>query len=312
MNSMKNGTIWKDVDGNDIQAHGGCILQHEGVYYWYGEHKGAENCFENGENRLRVDVIGISCYSSTDLVNWKYEGLIFESNKTDPESLIHYTQVMERPKVIYNKKTGKFVLWMHIDRADYTYAGVGIAVSDSPIGKFELLRITVPNRQDSRDMTIYIDRDDTAYLIHSKDWNKTLNIARLTWDYTDLDGFYVSVLIDQEREAPAPFYHDGMYYMISSGCTGWHANAALFARCPDLLGKWKLIDNPCRGEHSDKTFFGQSTFVFEVKGQFYLMLDHWIPENLQKSGYSILPIEITPEQNLLIPWVEEWKGVSAQ
>ena len=81
---MKNGQIWQDVDGNDIQAHGGCIINHEGVYYWYGEHKGADNkiaTFVSGQTVSRVDVIGISCYSSTDLVNWKYEGLVLESNK---------------------------------------------------------------------------------------------------------------------------------------------------------------------------------------------------------------------------------------
>ncbi len=303
---MKNGTIWQDTDGKDIQAHGGCIIEHEGVYYWYGEHKGADNC----EGTTRVDVIGVSCYSSTDLVNWKYEGLIFESDKTDERSYVHFSKVMERPKVIYNEKTNKFVLWMHIDSADYTYAGVGIAVCDTPTGKFELIKVTVPNRQDSRDMTIYQDVDGTAYLVHSKDWNKTLNIARLNESYTDLDGFYVSVLIDQEREAPALFYHNGMYYMISSGCTGWNPNQALFARCEQLLGKWKLIDNPCEGPDARTTFFGQSTYIFEAGGRFYLMLDHWHPHDLKTSGYSILPIDIDEDdQNLTVKWQDEWNGI---
>lgn len=302
---MKNGAIWKDIDGNDIQAHGGCIIEHRGVYYWYGENKGADNV----PGTRRVDVIGVSCYSSSDLVNWKYEGLIFESNKDDKESPVHYTKVLERPKVIYNENTGKFVLWMHVDRADYTYAGVGIAISDTPTGKFKLIGVKVPNRQDSRDMTVYKDVDGRAYLVHSKDWNKTMNIARLTEDYTDLDGMYASVLIDQEREAPALFFLDGMYYMITSGCTGWDANAALFARCEHLLGKWKLIDNPCRGDNADKTFFGQSTYIFEAGGRFYLMLDHWKPNELRNSGYSILPITIDSDQNLTVTWQDEWKGI---
>ena len=54
---MKNGQIWQDIEGNDIQAHGGCILEHKGIYYWYGEHKGGENC----PGKERVDVIGVSC-----------------------------------------------------------------------------------------------------------------------------------------------------------------------------------------------------------------------------------------------------------
>lgn len=309
---MKNGMIWQDVDGNDIQAHGGCILKHGDTYYWYGEHKGADNKiarFVTGATVERVDVIGISCYSSKDLLNWKYEGLVLESDKDNPDSFIHTSKVVERPKVLYNEKNNNFVLWMHLDRADYSYAGVGVAVSDSPTGPFEFKRAMVPNKQDSRDMTVYKDRDGVAYLMHSKDRNKTLNIARLNEDYTDVDGFYVSVLPDQEREAPAVFYHEGMYYMITSGCTSWDPNAALFAICPHLLGKWKLIDNPCEGKNARQTFFGQSSYIFEAEGKFYLMLDHWQPKNLKKSGYSILPIEITDDHCLIVPWQDEWLGI---
>ena len=229
---MKNGVIWQDVDGKDIQAHGGCIIKHGDTYYWYGEHKGADNC----PGTTRVDVIGVSCYSSKNLRDWKYEGLALQSNKDDPASPLYYKKVLERPKVIYNAKNNNFVLWAHADSADYVFGGIAVAVSDSPTGPFKLLYAKQPNKQDSRDMTIYQDIDGTAYLVHSKDWNMTMNISRLNEDYTDTDGFYASVLIDQEREAPALFYRDGMYYMVSSGCTGWLPNQALFARCEHLLG----------------------------------------------------------------------------
>lgn len=300
---MKNGTMWKDVDGNDIQAHGGIIIRHEGMFYWYGENKGADNV----PGTTRVDVIGISCYSSPNLTDWKYEGLALEAVKDDVNSPLHPSKVVERPKVIYNEKTKKFVMWVHLDGPGYVYAGVGIAVSDSPTGPFKLIAAKQPNRQDSRDMTIFKDIDGTAYLVHSKDWNKTLNIARLTDDYTDVDGFYVSVMMDQEREAPALCYHDGMYYMITSGCTGWRPNSALYAECPQLLGKWKLIDNPCEGKNYRRTFEGQSTYIFEHKGQKYLMLDHWKPDDLKNSGYSILPISF--ENGIMtVKWVDEFNG----
>ena len=309
---MNNGQIWKDVDGNDIQAHGGCIIEWEGVYYWYGEHKGGETkttYLVSGAAVNRVDFIGISCYSSVDLLNWKYEGLALEADKDDQKSFIHPSMVVERPKVIYNEKTGSFVMWLHLDREDYSYAGVGVAVSDSPKGPFKLIRAKVPNKQDSRDMTVYKDKDGTAYLFHSKDRNKTMNIARLNEDYTDVDGFYVSVLTDQEREAPAVFLKNGLYYMISSGCTGWSPNAALYATCPDLLGKWKLIDNPCIGKNSRKTFFGQSSYVFSANGEYYLMLDHWCPEDLKRSGYSILRIEFDEDGEITVPWADKWLGI---
>ena len=33
------GEVWKDTDGNPINAHGGGLLYHNGTYYWYGEYK---------------------------------------------------------------------------------------------------------------------------------------------------------------------------------------------------------------------------------------------------------------------------------
>jgi hypothetical protein len=158
-------------------------------------------------------------------------------------------------------------------------------------------------------MTVYKDNDGTAYLFHSANRNKTMNIARLTDDYTNVDGFFVSVLADQEREAPALFFSDGMYYMISSGCTSWNPNAALYAECPHIMGKWKLIDNPLEGKDARITFFGQSAYIFEAEGSFYLMLDHWKPNELRNSGYSILPIKVNPDKTLTVAWQDEWLGI---
>ncbi len=302
---MKNGQIWKDIDGNDIQAHGGCIIKHNGIYYWYGEHKGADNI----PGTRIVEIIGVSCYTSKDLVNWKYEGLVLEADKDDPQSLLHPSCVMERPKVVYNKKNNNFVLWFHADSTNRKYAGVGIAVSDTPTGKFKLLGFMRPNGRDSRDMTVYIDSDGIGYLFSSSDANTTMLVSRLNEDYTDVDGFSVSVLKDQYREAPAIFAANGKYYMITSGCTGWAPNTALVAESRFLMGRWLLTHDPCRGENADITFFGQSTYIFEEEGKFYLMLDHWHAEDLKTSGYSILPIEISENGKVTVPWKDEFNGI---
>ena len=285
---LRNGKMWLDDKGNSIQAHGGMIMEYQGVWYWYGENKGADNY----PGTTRVDVIGISCYSSKDLQNWHYEGLALDVKNSSQDSMMKLENVCERPKVLFNEKTGKFVMWVHLDTPDYSYAGVGVATADSPEGPFQMIKEMHPNRQDSRDMTLFVDEDKKAYLVHSSNWNKTLHIARLTEDYTDVDGFYTSALVEQEREAPALIYEQGMYYMVTSGCTGWNYNSALYAVSRYLLGKWKLMDNPCEGEMYRDTFQGQCTWLFRAKGQIYLMLDHWKPENLQESGYSILPVNI--------------------
>ncbi len=300
----KNGEMWYDVDGNPIQAHGGCIINHKGKWYWYGEHKGQDNV----PGTTRVDVIGVSCYSSNDLVNWKYEGLALAADNEDPKSMIHPSCVLERPKVIYNEKTGKFALWFHSDSANYLYARVGIAVSDSPTGPFKLLATKRPNNHESRDMTVYKDTDGVAYAAYSSDHNRTMHIARLTDDYLDLEGSYVAVMEYQTREAPAICKRGGLYYMVTSGCTGWNPNSALYSQSPKLMSQWwRLMDNPCEGENYRRTFEGQSAYIFENDGKQYLMLDHWKPNDLKTSGYSILPI--TYEGNVMrIIWQDTWEG----
>lgn len=302
---MKNGQIWQDIEGNDIQAHGGCIINHDGIYYWYGEHKGVDN----RPGTREVDMIGVSCYSSEDLSSWKYEGLVLEAEKEDPDGMLHPSCVLERPKVVYNKKNDNFVLWFHYDSPNRKFAGVGIAVSDTPTGKFRLLGIKRPNGRDSRDMTVYIDDDGTGYLFSSSDANATMLVSRLNEDYTDVDGFFVSTLIDQYREAPAILKKNGKYYSITSGCTGWAPNTALVAESKFPMGKWLLTHDPCRGENAHITFFGQSTYIFGDKGKYYLMLDHWHSKDLKTSGYSILPIEFTENGTLTVPWSDEFLGI---
>lgn len=301
----KNGQMWYDEEGQPIQAHGGCILQCGDTWYWYGENKGAENV----PGTTRVDVIGISCYSSKNLSDWHYEGLALTVGQKKGGSLLRPECVCERPKVLYHEKTNRYVMWMHLDDANYICARAGVAVSDSPTGPFEMVREILPNRRDSRDMTLF-QEGDTAWLVHSSNWNKTLVISRLTEDYTDVDGTCVSVLVDQEREAPALMKYGDMYYMVSSGCTGWDPNSALYAESGNLMGQWKLIDNPCEGLGYRTTFGGQSTFIFQCGEQYYLMLDHWKPEDLKSSGYSILPVTIT-DGKMTIAWKDTFPGVAS-
>ena len=161
--------VWNDTEGNPINAHGGGILYHRGTYYWYGEYKVGKTVLPADATweRYRTDVTGVSCYSSKDLLNWKFEGVALKAITDDPNSDIHPTQVLERPKVVYNKKTKKFVMWMHIDSPDYSKAEAGVAIADSPTGPFKYLDGFRPNGTMSRDQTVFVDDDGTAYQFSS-------------------------------------------------------------------------------------------------------------------------------------------------
>ena len=205
---MKNGTCWTDDRGDLIQAHGGMIARFHDTWYWYGENKNAENSVRNGKQLTRVDVIGISCYSSQNLTDWHFEGLALASVPGDETHPLHPSRVCERPKVFYHAASRQYVMWFHADDADYRFAQAGCAVADRPEGPFRFLYAKLPNRRDCRDMTLYCDAaDGRMYLVHSGDWNKTLYFSQLTDDGLDFTGVCHAAMIDQEREAPALFWH---------------------------------------------------------------------------------------------------------
>lgn len=126
------GKLWFDNNQRIINAHGGGVLYHDGQYYWFGEHKG---------ERSNAAWIGVTCYSSSDLYNWNDEGVALAVSK-DNRSPIVEGSTMERPKVIYNEATEKFVMYFHLELQGrgYDAAHVGIAVSDKPTGPYELVR----------------------------------------------------------------------------------------------------------------------------------------------------------------------------
>lgn len=304
--------IWPDTEGNHINAHGGGIMKHGDTYYWYGEYKVGETILPEWATWecYRTDVTGVSCYSSKDLLNWKFEGLALKAVPDDPESDLHPSKVIERPKVIYNAKTKKFVMWVHAESADYSMAAAGVAISDTPEGPFEYLGSFRPNETMSRDQTLFVDDDGTAYQFSSSEHNQTLHINRLTDDYLKPDGTYVRRFIGLAREAPAVFKYNGKYYMLSSGCTGWDPNQAELAVADSIMGEWKVIGDPCRGIDADKTFYGQSTYVIPVdaaKGKFIACFDMWKKKDLADSRYIWLPLLIDDATGeMTIPWMESW------
>ena len=153
----------------------------------------------------RVPAGGVSCYSSKDLVKWKYEGVALSPVKGDTTNDLDTSKVIERPKVIYNKRTRKFVMWMHVDANDYSYSQAGVAVSNKPAGPYTYLGSVKPNGQMARDMTLYKDDDEKAYLIYASENNKTMHVCLLNDDYLSPATTYNRITSAHDREAPAIF-----------------------------------------------------------------------------------------------------------
>lgn len=139
-NVFKPGELWLDNNGAHINAHGGGILFDNGKYYWFGEHK------TEGENGNMANV-GVHCYSSVDLYNWTDEGIALAVMPDSSGSDIEKGCILERPKVIKNEKTGKYVMWFHLEPKGKGYKGAlsGIAVSDNATGPFTYIKAVRPN-----------------------------------------------------------------------------------------------------------------------------------------------------------------------
>lgn len=305
-----NGDVWLDTKGNPINAHGGGILFHKGKYYWYGEIKSGKTTLVPGQKWqcYRTDAGGVSCYSSRNLVDWKYEGVALPPVFDDVLSDLHVSRVLERPKVVYNVQTKKFVMWLHIDNEDYSYARAGVAVSDSPAGPFRYLGSVRPNGQMSRDITLFKDLDGRAYIVYSSENNATMHVCLLSDDYLQPTTEYIRIFIGKKREAPAVFHHDGKYYMVTSGLTGWAPNKAMLAVADSMMGQWKLLYNPCRGPKEELTFGAQSNFVLPLAGkenEFIFMGDRWNMTNLADSRYVWLPFAVAPD-SVQIHWQDRF------
>ena len=106
MNTFKPGQEWRDTDGELIQAHGGQVIYVDGKYYWYGENKSMTTSF-----RSPYWHNGVQCYSSDDLYTWKNEGTILKPND-DINSPLCRERIIDRPHILYNEKTKKYVIRM--------------------------------------------------------------------------------------------------------------------------------------------------------------------------------------------------------
>lgn len=138
-NEFMPGQIWKDNNGIHINAHGGGILFFNKTYYWFGEHK-TEGDAGNVSN------VGVHVYSSKDLYNWKDEGIALAMHE-DTTSLLVKGSIVERPKVIYNKKTKTFVMWFHheLKGQGYKAALTGLAISKKITGPYQYIKSVNPN-----------------------------------------------------------------------------------------------------------------------------------------------------------------------
>ena len=248
--TIKNGGFWMTVDGQRIEAHGGGFSFENGTWYWIGEDKS-----HNSANFRAVN-----CYSSPDLTRWRFENAIV-TRDTAPE-LRAQDRIIERPKLVYNERTKKYVMWLHWEGMSYATAEAGVFTSDRICGDYTFHDSFRPNGNMSRDDTLFKDDDGKAYFVSAARENADLIIYELSDDYLTIARQLVTLWPGAYREAPAVFKDSGRYYLVTSGATGWDPNQAKYASATSMAGPWTALQNLGSGT----TYDTQPTFVLPIKG----------------------------------------------
>ncbi|MGY0070686.1 RICIN domain-containing protein [Streptomyces sp. QTS137] len=293
--TIDNGVQFTDVTKSPVHAHGGGIIKVGAYYYWFGEHRGDDNTFRY-----------VDAYRSTDLKNWEFRNHVL-TQADDPELA---TANIERPKVMYNAATGKFVMWMHKENgSDYSEARAAVAVSDTVDGDYEWRGSFRPLGQHmSRDITVFTDTDGTGYMVSAARENYDLHVYRLTADHTGIASLVANPWPGGHREAPALFKRGGVYFMLTSGATGWNPNQQQYATATSPAGPWSAMRDV-----GDATAYGsQTAFVLPVQGSSgtsYLYLgDRWgnsFGGRVNDSRYVWLPLTFPSSTSMSLSWSPE-------
>lgn len=321
LNSFKPGRQWLDNNGKPIQAHGGSVLFHDGLFYWYGENK----------ERTYADTgfwhSGVRCYSSQDLYNWRDEGVILPAVEDDLSSPLHPARIMDRPHILYHKGNRQFVMWMKFagtteNPSDWSAQYMGIAVSDKITGPFQLMHTFKPLGMNSGDFDLYADPSDgKGYIVFGRVHTEVV-IADLTEDYMNVNGYYTSHFPRSgpplAREAPAMFVRDHRFYLLTSGTTFYFPNPSEVAAAQLIHGPWIELGDACTNDTQRTSFSSQFSSVFRhpFKKDLYIATgDRWMdgapdtqwgPWNTARATYTWLPIRFDGERPF-VEWQDEWR-----
>ena len=276
---VNNGIPWFDDRGEIVNAHGACIVEENGRYYLFGEYKSDKsNAFP-----------GFSCYSSDDLVNWKFERVVLP---VQPSGILGPNRVGERVKVMKCPSTGEYVMYMHADDMNYKDPHIGYATCSTIAGEYKLHGPLLYEGKPIRrwDMGTYQDTDGTGYLLlHGG------IVYRLSKDYRTAEEKVVSGVGGSHGESPAMFKKDGTYFFLFSNLTSWEKNDNFYFTAPSVKGPWTR--QGLFAPEGSLTYNSQTTFVFPLKcGEDTIpmfMGDRWsYPHQASAATYVWMPMQV--------------------
>ena len=236
---INNDAFFKDTSGNPIYAQGGGVFRFGGTWYWYGvKYNGAVTYYNNPSAGKNSDTSfnAFTCYSSTNLVDWKFENNVMTSASPG----LGTTSWVGRMGVAYNTNTQKYVLLSQYSGSNGS--GVMFATCNTPTGNFvyDHLQTSIPIvNTNTGDQTVFLDTDGTAYLICSSASGRShLYVLPLhPADYLTIDPGD-NIYNGNGREGNMMFKYNGWYYFCSSDLHGWNASHCYVIDSTNILGTY--------------------------------------------------------------------------
>lgn len=285
--SFHPGQTWLDTSGNRIHAHGGSMFIEDGIYYWYGENK------EFTDPEKNIWHWGVRCYASTDLYNWEDKGLIIPPEPDDPDSSLHPSACMDRPHILYNQRTGKYICWLKIMGKDGTQSET-VLTADHLLGPYTKVREGLrPLGMSAGDFDLAVAPDGKGYYFFERVHSETI-IADLTDDYTDVTGYYSTHFVRHHppftREGTSHFVRRHKHYLLTSGTTGYYPNPSEIAVADTWHGPYTVLGDPHPADPTRTSFHSQVSCVFKVPGKkdlYIAMADRWVPQGTDTLDYNV-------------------------
>ena len=246
---ITNDRFYTDTDGNILYSQGGGIFKfpNDDKYYWYGvRYKEAVTYATDpllGKTVEHPAFEAYTCYTSDDLVNWKYEGDV-ATLETLGQSWCGWAG---RCGVVYNEKANKYVLVSQFN-------GTIIASADNPKGPFKTEKgyfwggtsLPVIANGDTGDLTsangrghLYIAPMDAAKDYCDFDFDNIKELNGSTGSYFDEDG----TIKQKDKggiEGDCMFKYKDHYYFTGSDLYGWRGSRVYVFESKDILGDYKL------------------------------------------------------------------------
>ena len=289
--SIYSGIALFDQNNREVNAHGSCIVKEGDRYYLFGEcHTDTSNVF-----------IGFSCYSSPDLMNWKFEKMVLSKQAA---GWLGPNRIGERVKVMKCPATGEFVMYMHTDDLKYTDPRVGYATSKTINGEYQFQGELLQHGKYIRkwDLGTFQDTDGKGYLLTHSGF-----IYELSADYKSINRLVVNQKLD--GESPAICKNKGVYYWMFSHRTSWERNDNFYLTATSLEGPW--TNKGLFAPEGTLTWNSQCSFVLPVVSKndtlWMYMGDRWsYPRQGSAATYVWQPITLKGNQLSIPSFLENW------